>query len=121
MHAACNGSCTVQEKKSLHAYVQKYSQEISHLLLTMPRDLLLLLKTNDCLRSLEHRLSAPLNTVSITARACTRALSAFKHEGASSLSGSVLAWMELVAVECQLWLVVASMWWLRVWKGGTPI
>jgi aarF domain-containing kinase len=119
-HVAYHGSCTLQEKRILHEYVQRYSQEISQLLLSMPRDLLLLLKTNDCLRSLERRLSAPLNTVSITARACTRALSEFRQEGASSLSGSVLVWMELVAVELQLWLVAASMWWLRVRKGGMP-
>jgi hypothetical protein len=40
-----------------------YVKEIGDLLLRMPRPLLLLLKTNDCLRSVDHTLGSPLNTV----------------------------------------------------------
>lgn len=39
----------------------------------MPRALLLLLKANDCLRSIDAVLGRPLNTIAITARACSRA------------------------------------------------
>jgi hypothetical protein len=42
---------------------QVYVKEIGDLLLRMPRPLLLLLKTNDCLRSVDHALGSPLNTV----------------------------------------------------------
>jgi aarF domain-containing kinase len=38
-------------------------REIGDLLLRMPRPLLLLLKTNDCLRSVDGALGSPLNTV----------------------------------------------------------
>lgn len=39
----------------------------------MPRELLLLLKANDCLRSIDAVLGRPLNTIAITARACSKA------------------------------------------------
>ena len=42
---------------------QVYLREIGDLLLRMPRPLLLLLKTNDCLRSVDNALGSPLNTV----------------------------------------------------------
>ena len=38
-------------------------RQIGDLLLRVPRPLLLLLKTNDCLRSVDNALGSPLNTV----------------------------------------------------------
>lgn len=55
-------------------YAQQYAREISDLLVRMPRPLLLLLKTNDCLRSVSTALGDPVNTYAITARFCARAL-----------------------------------------------
>ena len=43
-------------------------REISGLLQRMPRPLLLLLKTNDCLRSVDYALGQPVNNFVITAR-----------------------------------------------------
>lgn len=46
----------------LHSYAKKYFQDIVHMLGQLPSDLLLLLKTNDCLRHLDLKLGAPINT-----------------------------------------------------------
>jgi hypothetical protein len=43
-------------RAQLGAYVARYAREISELLLRMPRELLLLLKTNDCLRAVDREL-----------------------------------------------------------------
>ncbi|KAG5182505.1 hypothetical protein JKP88DRAFT_255919 [Tribonema minus] len=47
---------------------QQYFAEIQQLLARVPRDLLLLLKTNDCLRHIDRALGAPVNTFLVAAR-----------------------------------------------------
>jgi hypothetical protein len=71
-HLSLNG--TTDEKHMLQGYAAIYARQIGDLLLRMPRPLLLLLKTNDCLRSVDLSLGAPVNTFVITARTCSRAL-----------------------------------------------
>jgi hypothetical protein len=63
----------LQDNSKLRGYAKQYQNEISELLRRMPRELLLLLKANDCLRSIDVVLGRPLNTIAITARACSRA------------------------------------------------
>ncbi len=47
-----------------------------------PRPLLLLLKTNDCLRAVDYALGHPVNTFAITARECSAALARERLRGA---------------------------------------
>jgi hypothetical protein len=63
----------MQDDSKLRGYAKQYHKEISELLRRMPRELLLLLKANDCLRSIDAVLGRPLNTIAITARACSKA------------------------------------------------
>ena len=49
----------------LKAYAMKYFDDIVMLLATVSSDMLLLLKTNDCLRHIDRALGEPLNTVTI--------------------------------------------------------
>lgn len=71
----------MQDMEEVKGYAHKYQREISELLRRVPRELLLLLKTNDCLRSIDADLGRPLNAISITARACCRALSEDRAAG----------------------------------------
>eukprot|EP00955_Chlamydomonas_euryale_P031498 330937-Chlamydomonas_euryale.AAC.6 len=67
------------------------------MLLHIPRPLLLLLKTNDCLRAVDLALGQPVNTFIITARECTRALAearllaASGHGPEASAAAAVIA------------------------------
>lgn len=76
-----------EHKEKAQAFAADNAANISSLLLKMPRPLLLLLKTNDCLRSVDFCLRSPVNSFIICARECTRALadqrvlSAKKEEG----------------------------------------
>lgn len=45
-------------------YARVYYQDIVKLLHKMPSDMLLVMKTNDCLRHIDHLLKAPINSVS---------------------------------------------------------
>jgi len=56
---------TAQDRELLQGYAQVYMREIGDLLLRMPRPLLLLLKTNDCLRAVDNALGSPMNTVGL--------------------------------------------------------
>ena len=47
---------TAEERKKLQGHAKEHSKEINQLLGQMPPDLLLLFKTNDCLRSVDRSL-----------------------------------------------------------------
>ncbi|GIL43460.1 hypothetical protein Vafri_933 [Volvox africanus] len=73
---------TPQTREVAQQYMATYSREITGLLQRMPRPLLLLLKTNDCLRSIDFALGEPVNTFVITARECSAALARERLRGA---------------------------------------
>ena len=75
---------TAGEKEMLKAYAQKYFKDISILLRKIPRKLLLVLKTNDCLRHLDKKLGAPINSTIIVAKVTSEELS---KEGGNSNAG----------------------------------
>jgi len=55
------------ESEMLKSYAKKYFKQIVGLLGSVPSEMLLLLKTNDCLRNLDRILGVPVNTATITA------------------------------------------------------
>ncbi|MEW5309939.1 MAG: hypothetical protein WDW38_001779 [Sanguina aurantia] len=66
---------TDENREFAQSYAAAHTREISDLLVRIPRPLLLLFKTNDCLRAVDKCLGANVNTFVITARACSRSLS----------------------------------------------
>lgn len=56
------------ENVQLQAYAERYLDQINYILGKVPSDMLLLLKTNDCLRHIDRRLNTPINTISGTNR-----------------------------------------------------
>lgn len=58
---------TMAESEMLKSYASKYFKEIISLMGVVPSDMLLLLKTNDCLRHLDRHLGAPINTIAVIA------------------------------------------------------
>lgn len=89
---------TVEDKRMIQQYAQQYAAEISQLLLRIPRPLLLLLKTNDCLRAVDHALGQPVNTYAITARFCARALAEEAGER-QGVRGRLALWSEQARME----------------------
>lgn len=49
--------------EKMKVYAQRYIVQINKLMESVPSSLLLLLKTNDCLRSLDKEIGAPINTL----------------------------------------------------------
>jgi aarF domain-containing kinase len=54
---------TKSESERIRFYAQRYMKQIVTLMETVPSALLLLLKTNDCLRQLDKSVGAPINTM----------------------------------------------------------
>lgn len=61
------GRNTQAQQVMLQSYAAQYFKEIVQLLGTVPSDLLLLFKTNDCLRHLDHVLGTPVNSTQVVA------------------------------------------------------
>ncbi len=59
---------TKADSEMLKVYAEKYFKDIVNLLGRVDSDMLLLLKTNDCLRHLDNKLGSPVNTSKIVAR-----------------------------------------------------
>ncbi|KAF6264636.1 ABC1 family-domain-containing protein [Scenedesmus sp. NREL 46B-D3] len=100
-----------QEKDMLRGYASVYAKQIGDLLLRMPRPLLLLLKTNDCLRSVDLSLGAPVNTFVITAKTCSRALAEMDMQQ----SPGVRSWLAGRASMLRVELVMAAMRVMGLW------
>lgn len=89
-------------------YAKQYSDEIQDILRTVPREVLLLLKTNDCLRAVDAALGAPVNTFVITARHCSSAI----HDAEKQAHPGLRTWLacawDRVKLEVRLAAFAAS-------------
>lgn len=64
-----------KDRVHVQKFMDDHAQEIADVLAGVPREVLMLLKTNDCLRSLYSRLGVhPADTFIVMARACTKTL-----------------------------------------------
>lgn len=113
-HLNINGS--KDEKNMLQGYAAIYAKQISDLLLRMPRPLLLLLKTNDCLRSVDLSLGAPVNTFVITAKTCSRALAEMERQQSPGVGSWFVAQLEMLKVEFVMSVMRLMGLWVSVQK-----
>lgn len=65
---------TQGEKLMLQSYCYIYMHEILYLLRSVPSDLLLVFKANDCLRHLDKLLQTPINSTAVTAKVIAEVL-----------------------------------------------
>ena len=65
---------TAADRAQIAGYAQQYLKQIVHVLECVPPPMLLLFKTNDCLRHAERQLDAGVDSFLITLRFCLQAL-----------------------------------------------
>lgn len=106
-----------EEREVLQAYAAHYGKEIGALLSRLPRELLLLLKTNDCLRSVDASLGSPVNTYAVTARECCRALAEARREEQPGWRSSAAAAADMLGVEARMGAMSALTWWYKPREG----
>ena len=113
-------------KTDVGADFMQNNKEISDLLLRIPRELLLLLKTNDCLRSVDLCLGETVNTFVITGRECTLAMARFDYD--HSVLGNIRSAAVIGLMECRILAMHITSWLyglrsqLSAWRSGfTPV
>lgn len=111
-HLSLTGSR--DEKNMLQGYASIYARQIGDLLLRMPRPLLLLLKTNDCLRSVDLSLGAPVNTFVITAKTCSRALAELDGQQRQGMGSWLSSRLEVLRVDVAMTVMQLLGFWASV-------
>ena len=83
----------ILQKANIKKYVIQYSSEITQLLATVPRDLLLIFKTNDLVRSVERSLGTRHSATGFItmSKCCVRAtaIDNIKHSNSLLLTATV--------------------------------
>jgi aarF domain-containing kinase len=102
-------------KAETAAYAKQYSNEINVILARIPRELLLVLKTNDCLRNVDLALGCPVNNLVITARYTQRAINRDRRETRGGLLTALENAYDTLALEARVstlsWVSHLYMWW----------
>jgi aarF domain-containing kinase len=87
------------DRAVIRGYAKQFLSEIFVLLGVLPRQMLLLLKMNDCLRHIDMALDSPTNTLVIAGKYASKALYLHDwHESRDFLSGRMKAWLDYMRV-----------------------
>ena len=86
------------DKAVIKGYAKQFLSEIFALLGVLPRQMLLLLKMNDCLRHIDMALDSPANTLVIAGKYASQAVYQHDVRAASSRVARVKAWVNYLRV-----------------------
>ena len=86
------------DKAMIQGYAQYFIKDIFSMLSTVPRQMLLLLKMNDCLRHIDYTLGSPLNNLVAAGKFASQAVYENEKKNAKSLGGRFHAWLDYVRV-----------------------
>ncbi|KAE9608080.1 putative cadmium-transporting ATPase [Lupinus albus] len=106
------------ERSELQMYASEYVHEISDLLRRLPRVILLMLKTNDCLRAVNNALfqGSSLETFFIIGKVSSKAV----IDAKMSQSKSLLTWfsveLDKILLELRFWGMQIALWLLQIRK-----
>jgi aarF domain-containing kinase len=95
----------------IRGYAKQFLSEIFVLLGVLPRQMLLLLKMNDCLRHIDMALDSPTNTLVIAGKYASKAI--FWHEwqmSHNSPTGRIKAWLEYMTVLMRINIYNFGVW-----------
>ncbi|XP_004500484.1 putative ABC1 protein At2g40090 [Cicer arietinum] len=115
-HLVIQGS--ESDRSELQMYASEYFHEISELLRRLPRVILLMMKTNDCLRAVNNTLlqGSSLETFLIIGKVSSEAV----IEAKMSQSKSLLTWfnvkLDKILLEIRLWGMQTALWLLQLRK-----
>ncbi|OMO76004.1 hypothetical protein COLO4_25712 [Corchorus olitorius] len=112
---------TESDRSELQMYASQYFPQISELLRRLPSVILLMLKTNDCLRAVNNSLfrDSSLETFIIIGKVSSKAVVEAKMMHKNSLLHRLNIWLEEVVLEARLLAMQMAMWLLQVRKAVT--
>lgn len=102
--SASSSSDSQADKAVIRGYAKQFLSEIFALLGVLPRQMLLLLKMNDCLRHIDMALDSPTNTLVIAGKYASKAI--YQHDvqtsGNSAAVARLKAWIDYMRVLFQI-------------------
>ncbi|XP_042519610.1 putative ABC1 protein At2g40090 [Macadamia integrifolia] len=106
------------DRSELQMYASQYFPQISELLRRLPRVILLMLKTNDCLRAANHALlqGSSLDSFLIIGRVSSEAVMEMKLSQNKSFLSALSIWFEELLLEARLFAMHMAMWLFRFRK-----
>ncbi|XP_057523186.1 putative ABC1 protein At2g40090 [Amaranthus tricolor] len=109
---------TEDDRSELRMYASLYFPQISELLRRLPRVILLMLKTNDCLRAVNNDLlqGSSLDTFFIIGRVSSEAVIQAKLSKKKSLLARLTAWLEEIILRARLLGMHIGIWLLHIQK-----
>ncbi|KAH6777804.1 ABC2-like protein 9 [Perilla frutescens var. hirtella] len=109
------------DRSELQMYASQYFPQITELLGRLPRVILLMLKTNDCLRAVNRALigDASLETFFIVGRVSSEAVIQSKLLQSKSVLTRVRVWFEEFLLEARLFGLQTAVWLLKLQKALT--
>lgn len=110
---------TDEDKTEIQMYASQLVSEISSLLQRLPREILMLLKTNDCLRAVDYCLGSSVNTFVIIARESSRAVVELKTSRERGFWSRVSARLDMLKVEVRL-LILQLLEWVVLFRRRLP-
>ncbi|KAJ4978124.1 hypothetical protein NE237_008904 [Protea cynaroides] len=106
------------DRAEIQMYASQYFPQVSELLRRLPRVILLMLKTNDCLRSVNHALvqGSSLETFFIIGKVSSEAIIEMKMSQNKSFLSALSLWVEELLLEARLFTMQMAIWILRLRK-----
>ncbi len=101
------------DKAMITGYAQHYLKDIIAILGTLPRQMLLLLKMNDCLRHIDHVLGSPTNTLVITGKYASRAIYLDTVSKNGSWIERMSSWLCYMKVLLRIQAHDFGLWWME--------
>jgi aarF domain-containing kinase len=100
------------DEAMIRGYAQHFLPDIFSMLGKLPRQMLLLLKMNDCLRHIDFSLGSPANTMIVAGRYATRALyeDQLQKAGRSVLS-RFKVWINNFRIVWKIRFHYVQIWW----------
>ncbi|KAJ9160321.1 hypothetical protein P3X46_025732 [Hevea brasiliensis] len=111
------------ERSELQMYASQYFPQISELLTRLPRVILLMLKTNDCLRAVNNSLlqGSSLETFFIIGKVSSKAVVEAKKLHRKSLLSRLHVWLEEILLEARLLGMQIALWLFQIRRALTDL
>nr|KAJ0191529.1 hypothetical protein LSAT_V11C800394420 [Lactuca sativa] len=105
----------IHDQSDLQIYGPEYFSQVTELLHRLPRVILLMMKTNDCLRSVDNALlqRPSLESFLIIGRVSAEAVIEEKLSNAKSLFSFISIWFEEISLEARFIIMQLALWVLQ--------
>uniref|UniRef100_A0A7C9APA6 ABC1 atypical kinase-like domain-containing protein n=2 Tax=Opuntia streptacantha TaxID=393608 RepID=A0A7C9APA6_OPUST len=109
---------TESDRSELQMYASMYLPQISELLRRLPRVILLMLKTNDCLRAVNNALlqGSSMETYLIIGKVSSEAVIEAKLQQRKSVLTWISVWLEEILLNARLLAMQVALWSLQLRK-----